>query len=132
MNKLNLFDREKTGRIDYEIGDRGGYYKMMTEEALELIGENGSELINLPDCIGCGCNYLGGGVRGKVFGSGDFVKHGINERVAKKLDELVALMIERYIELEGSMNDDFDDEGETNWNAEATKQARMTGTVSVY
>lgn len=132
---LNFQELEDNGIIRFDISHRGGYYTMPASDALELLNfqdEGGELLDNLPNSIGCGCNYLGGGIRGAVYGSSEFEAHGVPSRYARKLEKLVASMIARYIQLEGAMNNEIDDDGEENWDAQATASARHAGVISAY
>lgn len=134
---------QKNGQreIEYDLGYHGGHYTMTAEFALNLIGftgdyeEKDSILGCMPNKIGAGCNYLGGGIRGTVHGSGkaeDFEQHGVPARYAAELGKLAKACIQRYIELEGALNDQEDEEGETNWDAKATAAARRSGAISAY
>lgn len=145
MKKLSVEDyvdklliAEAGNRIKYDIGGRGGNYTMEAELALELVGATGDYfdeyLEFLPSSFGAGCNYLGGGLRGSVMTTGDkavFEEKGFSKAVADELGKLAEACKERYISLEGAMNDEEVD-GETNWEAVGTNKMRQVGMERAY
>lgn len=123
-----IHDLEGFGlRLQYEIGGRGGNVGFSGEKLAELleIEENW-----LPRNYGAYCNYLGGGIRGSISGSG--YSPDIPTRKARILDELAAACKRAYINAENGMNDETDENGETNWDAVATNASRKAGVVSAY
>jgi hypothetical protein len=115
------------GNLDYNIGMRGGY--------LGFYGHDIAEALNidenlLPGKVGAYCNYLGGGVRGKVVGSG-YSDKIIGKRKIQLLDTLIAACIRVYLNEEAEIfSNDNDDE--INWDVEATNCARNSGIISAY
>ena len=128
----NLADLEALGigKVYYDVGDRGGGAGFW---AKDICGHFNVDAASLPPKFGAGCNYLGGGIRGSVFPSG-FSRVAITGRKATILTALAAACVRVYksIEDENGMNDACDDEGDTNWDALATKGARKAGIVSAY
>ncbi len=118
LQALNL------GRVIVDISHRGGG-----------VGINGSQLAEaleisdhlLPRNYGAGCNYLGGGVRGKIFPSG--YSKEITGKTAKILDELgkAAVRVYQNIEDENEMNNEDSEDGDINWDAKATNAVRKAG-----
>ena len=115
---------------DYEIGGRGGHYGLSAEQALELIGAPADLESYLPGHFGAYCNYLGGGLRGAIALSNFDGK--IPAKWAAKLKQLGEACARRYEELEGSMNDEIDEDGDPNWDAIGTNKSRRAGVVSAY
>ena len=115
------------GRVNYEISYRGGGLGFYGSKVAEVIGVNEN---SLPRKFGCGCNYLGGGVRGSIFPSGFHTS--ISGRKKQLLEAISEACIRVYenLETESGMNDDNEDD--PNWDARATKESRNTGIVSVY
>lgn len=117
------------GRVYSDISHRGGG-----------IGFYGSDVANwvdvsegyLPNKFGAGCNYLGGGIRGSIFPS-DFSTE-ITGRKAKILRELTLACVRVYENTENGsgLNDEEYPDGDTNWEAKATKGARKSGIISAY
>lgn len=129
---------EAHNRISYEIGYRGGHYTMTAELALELVGIIGDYfdeyLELLPENFGVGCNYLGGGLRGALMATGNqdtFQDKGFSKVIATKLAKLAEACKNRYLDLEGAMNDE-ENEGETNWEAVGTNAMRAKGVIRAY
>jgi len=71
-------------------------------------------------------------VFGSVSTAEEFIEHGVPKEYAKKLYELVKVIVSRYIQLEGDLNETEDEQGETNWDALATKHSRKSGIISAY
>lgn len=129
LKKVNTLDELEAlgiGNTTYSVGGRGGYcgfYGSSIAEHFKIREE-------LPNKFGCYVNYLGGGIRGAITPS-DFYK--VTSATKKKLlTALAAACVRVYENLEGDMNDEEDEDGETNWDALATKAARAAGTVSAY
>lgn len=117
------------GNPVYEVGERGG--------GVGLDGDDVAAYCDipakyLPNNFGCGCNYLGGGVRGAIFPSG--YSENVPETVKPFLDALAQACIRVYENIENGngMNDDEYADGDTNWDAKATKASRKAGVVSAY
>jgi hypothetical protein len=117
------------GRVEAEIGPRGGGVGFYGSD---IAGEFSVSANDLPNKFGCGCNYLGGGVRGAIFASG-YNRQTITGRKAKLLDALSAACIRVYnnVENDNGMNEEEVD-GETNWDAMATNKSRAAGIVRAY
>ena len=117
------------GRIECDISHRGGgigFWGSDVASALE-VNEN-----DLPRKFGAGCNYLGGGIRGSISGSG-FNEKNITGKKAQILSALADACVRVYenVENESGLNSDYED-GETNWDAQATKASRKAGIKSAY
>lgn len=131
-----LEEMEGDNRMLYEIGHRGGHYGTYAIRAVEALFPNLTQdaqdklAEGMPDKFGAYCNYLGGGMRGAVGVSG--FSSSLPAYARTKLGAFQVACKERYIELEGSMNDEEDEDGETNWDAIATRAARGSGTLSAY
>ncbi len=127
-----LFGRD----CQYDIGGRGGYIKVDSERICsELsISPDGE----LPTCIGAGCNYLGGGLRGAIFSTGssvDFATKGFNTSDTKKLEAFCGALEKAYNRAEGRDGEELpeeDENGDTNWEAKGTNLYRRAGTISAY
>lgn len=129
VNTYNDLENLGIGNILCDIGGRGGnigFYSSDVANEFE-VNEGG-----LPNKFGAGCNYLGGGLRGSIFPS-DFSKE-ITGRKAKLLNELALACVRVYenLENEDSLNEEEYPDGDTNWNAKGTKQARKSGIISAY
>jgi len=129
VNTLNDLKGLGIGNVFYDIGYRGGGVGFYSGSISEHFGV---PEYYLPRKFGAGCNYLGGGVRGSVFASDFDVE--IQGRKRKLLEELGQACIRVYIDLENecNMNDEVDEDGDTNWDALATKGARNNGVRSAY
>jgi len=113
----------------YDTGRRGGRF-----------GYHGSEvsrLLDIPEdsisgISGAYCNYLGGGIRGAVTGS------GYSSSLPKAKQALVKAFqdacVTVYINLENGtgLNDPEYPDGDTNWEAQGTAASRKAGIVSAY
>ena len=130
LNNIHtLEDLQEIGRILVDIGHRGGkvgIYSDIVSEELNIP----SHL--LPRMIGAYVNYLGGGLRGSIQ-----ISSYSSEIVGKKkelLDLLLEACVRVYedIENESGLNDEEYEDGETNWDALATKMSRQAGISSAY
>lgn len=54
------------GEVDYDISYRGGGLGFAGSDVAQAVGVKEDYL---PNKFGCGCNYLGGGLRGSIFPS---------------------------------------------------------------
>jgi len=117
------------GRVYCDIGGRGGGIGFYGSDVAEAVGVSECDL---PSKFGAGCNYLGGGVRGSIFGS-TWNEKEITGRKAQILGALADACVRVYenAENESGLNDDGED-GEPNWDAQATKGARQAGIQSAY
>lgn len=114
------------GRVDYDLSYRGGHLGF---RACEVAEHFKVDEFYLPNYFGAYCNYLGGGIRGAVTPSNFGTLTKRKTELLKALGEACARV---YINLEGDMNDEVDDNGETNWDAMGTNRARLKGIVSGY
>jgi len=123
LDSLNL------GKAIYEIGGRGGKFGFSGSAIAENLNISESDL---PRNYGVYCNYLGGGIRGALIESG--YNKEIAPRKARLLDELAKLCIKMYvyIESDAGLNDAYDEEGEPNWENQATMKARQAGVERAY
>jgi hypothetical protein len=117
------------GRVYCDISHRGGgvgFYSSAVAEHFEV------EAWQLSPKFGAGCNYLGGGLRGSIFGS--TFSNKITGQKAKLLSELSNACVRVYENIENgsSLNDEEDENGETNWEAMGTNASRRVGIVSAY
>lgn len=143
MNKRRAYEiakelweeAEKNKKISYNISHRGGYIGIDSEWLSGRLTEFDEEIgmdwiiVNLPKYYGAGCNYLGGGVRGKIFPS-SFNKEmdRLSPKIAKILIAIGNIAVKQYEELESELNlEKYDELGE-----EATKIARKKGIISAY
>jgi len=117
------------GRVYCDIGGRGGGIGFYSSDVARTFDVSESDL---PGKFGAGCNYLGGGVRGSIFGS-SFNTTNITGRTADLLTALAQACVRVYenTENESGLNSDGED-GETNWDAQATKASRKAGIRSAY
>lgn len=135
LDKIKTFEAmqefaEKHGiSLDWEISYRGGGFGVWGSDLAKYlhIDEN-----DLPRKFGCGCNYLGGGVRGAIFPSG-YNENIKSAKVKEFLDAFseACIRVYEYIENEDNLNEDGED-GEPNWDGRATKASRRAGIVSAY
>lgn len=120
-------------RILYGISERGGYIKIKSYNLKKFIGNSYEKL---PDYIGAGCNYLGGGVRGAIFNT--FSNNDKLNLFSKKnqlfLRTLTNKLTDLYndIESELGLQCEEDEEGNTDWNNSATNSVRKQGVISAY
>jgi len=117
----------KIGRLEYDVGSRGGTLGFAAVNVAEYVGCDPSAL---PRKYGCFCNYLGGGVRGSVMMS----RHdpSLTGPIADLLDALAQACQRAYLNAENGLNDEHDENDEPNWDAKATKAARNAGMTSAY
>lgn len=129
VNTIEDLENLVIGAVDYEIGYRGGHCGFRGVDVAEHFEV--SEY-HLPIKFGAFCNYLGGGMRGSICGSG--FSNKIAKRKAKLLIELenACKRVYENIENYGGLNDDEDEGGEINWDTKATKGARNAGIKSAY
>ena len=121
-------DLEALGlKVDYDISHRGGGLGVNGLQVAELLGVDRHLL---PGKVGCGCNYLGGGIRGKVYPSN--WSNSIEGKFKRTwLSKLTEACMRAYTDMEGEMNEEEID-GETNWDAVATNAARAAGIERAY
>ena len=130
LNNIHtLEDLQEIGRILVDIGHRGGKVGLSSDIVSEELNIP-SHL--LPRMIGAYVNYLGGGLRGSIQ-----ISSYSSEIVGKKkelLDLLLEACVRVYedIENESGLNDEEYEDGETNWDALATKMSRQAGISSAY
>lgn len=117
------------GPVYCDISHRGGGVGFYQEDVAEHFNVDSSLL---PRHFGAGCNYLGGGLRGSIFGSNFSSK--ITGTKAVLLNELAQACVRAYknAEDECGLNDEEDSDGETNWEALGTKASRDAGIQSAY
>lgn len=134
LNKIETLEdlealQDELGRLDYEIGYRGGHLGFNGNNIAGYIGVDESDLSN---GYGCGCNYLGGGLRGSIFASG--YNKEVTGRKAQWLNALADACIRVYnwIEQGEGLQAEEDADGETNWDNVGTKSSRNAGIVSAY
>lgn len=124
-------DLEKlgVGGVYCDISHRGGGIGFYSSDVAKVFEVSESDL---PRKFGAGCNYLGGGLRGSIFASG--FSDRVTGRKAKLLSELANACVRVYnnIENEGGLNNEEYPDGDTNWEAVGTKQARKNGIISAY
>lgn len=129
VNTLEDLENLNIGEVYCEISYRGGglgFYSNDVANHFEV------EAYNLPPKFGAGCNYLGGGLRGSIFGS--TFSNRITGKKADLLNELAEACKRVYenIEDENNLNDEEYEDGETNWEAVGTKMSRRAGIESAY
>lgn len=139
MNKLkNKIKKAKTisdlevleiGNLIVNISHRGGGIGFRSNDVSKFFGV---QEYQLPKNFGAGCNYLGGGIRGSIFPS-TFSKEITGEK-EELLKELANACVRAYENAENrsGLNDEEYADGETNWEARATKDARNAGRISAY
>jgi hypothetical protein len=135
FKKINTIEQLETivGPVICDIGGRGGYVGFSGKTVSDFFNSRNIRLSehDLPGKFGAFCNYLGGGMRGAICCS--TFSSNVNKRTASYLNELSAACKRAYENAENDtgMNDDYPD-GETNWEALATKASRNAGVVSAY
>jgi len=130
INKVNTLEELNSlglGNVHYDIGYRGGGVGLYASNVAEYLKISTDML---PRYVGASCNYLGGGIRGSITSGG--YNDAITGRNAKVLDAISEACKRVYLFMEGDMNDEEYEDGETNWDAMATKSARNSGIVSAY
>lgn len=132
-------EAEEEKALEVDISYRGGGVGIRRSWLIWRIGSYVNEDYNpydlnyleayLPRYFGAGCNYLGGGIRGTISPSGFNNKvWELYPKVARLLDEIQNLAVEKYKEYEEELNlQEWD-----KWGYEATEQARRQGIVSAY
>ena len=115
------------GEVIYEVGGRGGNLGFSGYDVAEYLDVDSDYL---PGKYGVYCNYLGGGIRGAIASSG--YSSEIAEDKAELLDALGEACKKVYLFIENGLNDEYYEDGEPNWDAQATAAARAGGTVSAY
>ncbi len=117
------------GRAYYEVGYRGGNIGFYGSDISTHFGVRETLL---PRMFGAFCNYLGGGIRGSITGSGfSPLVTGRKEKLLTALAE-ACVRVYQNIEDESGLNETEDDDGETVWDAVATNAVRKSGVVSAY
>ena len=115
--------------VSYQIGDRGGILGIPREAVATLLD---IEPHLLPKSVGVYVNYLGGGLRGGIC------KSQYSSEITGEKKELLDLLIDvcqsAYIDAENELclNEDYDDDGEMDWNSIGTKAVRTAGILSAY
>lgn len=134
LNKINTIEEleeleAELGGMKCDISHRGGGIGFYSDNIADVIGV---ERWMLPNCIGAGCNYLGGGLRGSIFAS--IFSGEVPEEKAEILNALADACVRVYenIENEAGMNAEEDEDGETNWDAVGINASRRAGVVSAY
>jgi hypothetical protein len=119
------------GPVVVDIGHRGG--------GLGFRGADVAEFFGVPEYafgrnFGAACNYLGGGVRGSIFFGGFGVKYVENKQTAKLIQALGETTVRVYknLEDESRLNNEQYEDGDTNWDAIATRKVRKSGVRSAY
>lgn len=134
--KTIVLEMEENRDMLYDISYRGGNYGAKSGDVIAYlfptVSNEVAEKIDsmMPGKFGCYCNYLGGGIRGAIARSDYDAK--MPKKYARRLDAFTLACKARYEELEGDMNNEEDEDGETNWDGLATKSARASGIVSAY
>jgi hypothetical protein len=118
--------------LRYDIGGRGGHVGVSREDFISWLGLEDEIAWCLPGKIGAYCNYLGGGLRGGIGTSTYSDK--LPEDIAKLVDAFTDVCRNAYLcaEDEMNMNDEYDEDGDTNWEAVETNAARAAGITSAY
>lgn len=133
LGKLSGDPRELEQLIGYDleidISHRGGGLGFRDSDIENLTGIDAE---NLPGKFGAYCNYLGGGLRGSINGSG--YNKSIAEIDAELLEAIQAACISTYnwIEAEAGLQEEEDEAGEVNWENVGTAASRRAGIVSAY
>lgn len=117
------------GRVQYEVGGRGGYVGFYGQAVAEAFSIPQSQLTGK---VGAYVNYLGGGLRGAV--STSEYSRVQNKRKIRLVEELLEACRRAYVNAENEigLNDEEDEDGETNWNAVATAGVRAAGISRAY
>ena len=135
LNQINavqtLEDLENLGigRVYYDLSYRGGTIGISGAQVADVFGVKVSDL---PRNFGAHCNYLGGGLRGSIVGSG-FNKN-VTKVQAAKLTALseACIRVYEWLENQAHLNDEEDGDGNTNWEALGTARCWEAGVVSAY
>lgn len=126
---------EQDGKIEYEVGHRGGTYgARATDVLVALFNDREQEKLGVYDFtpkVGVYVNYLGGGLRGGVCRS---ETRELPKWAVKRVEKFIDACARRYeeIENEGHLNDEELPDGETNWDAVGTNASRRAGVKSAY
>lgn len=128
-NTIADLENLSIGYLTYDISYRGGYLGFSSSNISASLG---IDQYLLPNKVGVYVNYLGGGVRGSLCKS-DY-NDNVSGRKKELLDELLDACYRAYVNAENQtgLNDETDEQGETNWDALATKVARNNGFKSAY
>lgn len=124
-----LTELSAIANVSYQIGDRGGFLRIPGETVATLLD---IEPHLLPNNVGVYVNYLGGGLRGGIC------KSQYSSEITGEKKELLDLLIDAcqsaYIDAENELclNEDYDDDGEMDWNSVGTKTVRTAGILSAY
>lgn len=117
------------GRVQYEVGGRGGY--------VGFYGSAVAETFAIPEWqltgkVGAYVNYLGGGLRGGVCGSEYGKVEG--KRKQRLVEELIEACKRAYISAEDEigLNEEEYEDGDTNWDAIGTASVRQAGITRAY
>jgi hypothetical protein len=118
MQNLPVFDIMD---ISHRGGTLGWYSSTIEEYIMDMTGIN---VYYLPSKTGVFCNYLGGGIRGRIQES---EYHHAPKKAHKFLAWAVEHAKQEYerIENEGGLNNEEYEDGETNWDAIATNRVRQ-------
>jgi len=127
IKTLDELEKLDIGPINVEVGHRGGHLGFRGEDVATAINVDASYL---PKNYGAYCNYLGGGLRGAVCASG--FDRAITGREAQLLNELAEACKRAYVNAEGPMNNEVDEDGEINWEAKGTNASRRAGIERAY
>lgn len=129
IKKANTPDEleEITGlKLEYEIGQRGGYLDFYGSALAVMLGFDESKIANK---FGSHVNYLGGGLRGSVVTSAGQYSEELPESTKNVLEALAEASKRAYesIENESDLNDVEYSDGDTNWEAVGTGAMRNAG-----
>ncbi len=132
FNKVQTYDDLKNlniGNVFCDISHRGGNVGFASLDVAKYINV-ANHLLSRK--VGAYCNYLGGGMRGSIVGSSYSGEIKSNKR--EVLDALIdaCKRVYKSIEDECHLNDEEYEDGDTNWDAIATKESRKSGVVSAY
>lgn len=129
VNSIEDFEALGFDKPLCEISHRGGYFGYYNTEVSRLLDVPEDSISNK---TGCYCNYLGGGIRGAVTGSGFSKSLTVEKRVLMQAYQDACIRVYVALENETGLNNDEYPDGDTNWDAQATAAARRAGTVSAY
>ena len=124
-----LTELSAIANVSYQIGERGGFLRIPGKTVAALLD---IEPHLLPNNVGVYVNYLGGGLRGGIC------KSQYSSEITGEKKDLLDLLIDAcqsaYIDAENELclNEDYDDDGEMDWNSIGTKTARIAGIISSY
>jgi len=129
IQTIEELEELEIGHLYVEISHRGGGIGFGSSDLAVFIGIDEHLL---PNMVGAYTNYLGGGIRGAITGS-DYSK-SIPVDKKELLDAIIdaCKRVYKNTEDEMALNDEEDEEGETNWDAIASNNARKAGIVSAY